>query len=103
MTDRDIALFLGEHDKAPSKVRIGEVAKSEIVAVGPDTDAEEVSRRMQEAQVRRILVTEGDRLVGIISTADLARASSKSSRDEMGEKVERVMEKVSEPSGRPRA
>jgi len=103
VTDRDIALYLGENDKSPSKVRVGEVMTRDVVAVEPDADAEEVSRRMQDAQVRRILVTEAGRLIGVISTADLARASSASNRDEMGEKVERVMESVSEPSGRPRS
>jgi CBS domain-containing protein len=60
---------------------------------------------MQEAQVRRILVVEGGRLLGVISTADLARASTQSTKDRVGEEVEKVMEKVSEDtgSGRPRA
>ena len=45
---------------------------------------------MEEAQVRRILVTEGDRLVGVIATADLARETKK-------KEVGRIMERISEP------
>lgn len=104
VTDRDIALHLGANDCRPSEVRVSDVMTTELVSVGPDADIREVSRKMQEAQVRRVLVTEGGSLLGVISTADLARASAHSSRDEMGEEVEKVMEKVSEDtSSRPRA
>jgi len=103
VTDRDIALYLGEKDRRPSEVRASEVMTTDLVSVSPDADIHEVSRKMQEAQVRRVLVTEGKRLIGVISTADLARASAKSDRDKVGEEVERVMEKVSEDTGSHRA
>jgi len=99
VTDRDIALALGERDERPSAVRVSEVMKTNIVSCEPDADLREVSRKMQEAQVRRILVVEGGRLLGVISTADLARASTQSGKDRVGEEVERVMEKVSEDTG----
>ncbi len=51
--------------------------------------------------MRRVLVVEGNRLVGIISTADLARASARK-EGRLGEEVETVMEKVSEETGRAR-
>ena len=104
-TDRDIALALGERDEKPSAVRVSEVMTTKIVWCEPDSDVHEVSRKMQEAQVRRILVVEGGRLLGVISTADLARASTQSGKDRVGEEVEKVMEKVSEDTGsrRPRA
>jgi len=97
VTDRDIALYLGENDERPSKVRVSEVMTTAIVSCEPDSEIHEVSRRMQEAQVRRVLITEGGKLRGVISTADLARAaSSRTDKDRMGNEVERVMEKVSE-------
>ena len=103
VTDRDIALYLGTNDSRPSEVRVSEAMTRDLVSVTPDADIKEVSRQMQEAQVRRVLVTEGTRLAGVISTADLARASAHSRSDKMGEEVERVMEKVSEDTGsRPR-
>jgi len=97
VTDRDIALHLGETDQAPSEIQVSEVMTTNIVACEPDAEVHEVSRKMQEAQVRRVLITEGGRLKGVISTADLARASSaRSDKDQVGNEVERVMEKVSE-------
>jgi CBS domain-containing protein len=104
VTDRDVALYLGKKDVRPSDATASDVMTTDIVAVEPDADVHEVSRKMQQAQVRRVLVTEGKRLLGVVSTADLARASSRSSTDRVGEEVERVMEKVSEDTGsRPRS
>ena len=102
VTDRDIALGLGERNARPSDIKVGEIMSRDVVAVSPDADHTEVSRMMQEAQVRRVLVAEDRRLVGIISTADLARASARKD-DQLGEEVESVMEKVSEDTGRARA
>ena len=103
VTDRDIALHLGEKDRRPSEIRASDVMTTSIVSVGPDADIHEVSKKMQEAQVRRVLVTEGKRLLGVIATADLARASTRSDHDRVGEEVEKVMEKVSEDTGKHRA
>jgi CBS domain-containing protein len=104
VTDRDVALYLGKKNVRPSDARASQVMTTDIVSVGPDADVHDVSRKMQQSQVRRVLVTEGKRLLGVVATADLARASSRSSTDKVGEEVERVMEKVSEDTGsRPRS
>jgi CBS domain-containing protein len=103
VTDRDIALALGERDEKPSAVRASEVMTTDIVSCEPDSDIHEVSRKMQEAQVRRILIVDGSRLLGVVSTADLARASTQSGKDRVGEEVEKVMERVSEDTGSQRS
>jgi CBS domain-containing protein len=100
VTDRDIALYLGERDAKPSQVPVGDVMTTQVISAEPQADLSEISRKMQKAQVRRILVVENGRLRGVISTADLARASSHSGRDRVGEEVERVIEQVSEEKPR---
>ena len=90
VTDRDIALHLGETDQNPSSVRVKDVMTTTIVRVSPEDDMSDVSRKMEESQIRRILVCDGDRLVGVIATADLAREGKK-------KEIGRVMEKISEP------
>jgi len=91
LTDRDIALHLGENDAKPSEVRIEDAMISEVVTCEPDAEVSEVSRKMEQTQIRRILVCEDRRLVGVISTSDLARETS-------GGEIGRVIEKISEPS-----
>ena len=97
VTDRDIALFLGFKDAKPSEVRIREVMSTNVVSASPEDDLRDVTRKMEEAQVRRVLVVEDGRLRGVISTADVARASSRSGKENLEKEVGRVMEKVSEP------
>ena len=97
VTDRDIALFLGFKDAKPSEVRIREVMSTDVVSASPEDDLGDVTRKMEEAQVRRVLVVEDGRLRGVISTADVAQASSRSGKENLEKEVGRVMEKVSEP------
>ena len=42
--------------------------------VAPDDDVREAARQMLYADVHRLFVTEGDRLIGVISTTDIVRA-----------------------------
>jgi CBS domain-containing protein len=90
VTDRDIALYLGEEDRKPSEVLVEDVMTTDIVSCEPGADVADVSRKMARAQVRRILVVENGRLRGVIAMADLARLTSPG---EAG----RVIEKISEP------
>ena len=96
VTDRDIALHLGATDARASAVKVQDVMSTSLVSCAPDDDAHEVSRRMQAAQVRRVLVLEGRRLVGVISTADLARATGYGLG--IGEEVKQVVVEVSRPT-----
>jgi CBS domain-containing protein len=54
---------------------VGEVMERDLkaVAISPDADALGALGKMQHGGVTRLLVTEGDRLVGIISLSDLLR------------------------------
>lgn len=51
-----------------------EIMTRAVFSVSPETDVEEVARRMLEAEVHRALVLEDDRLVGVLSTLDILRA-----------------------------
>lgn len=52
---------------------VAEVMRHDLgkVSIGPDADALDALRKMQQAGVSRLLVTERDRLVGIIGLRDL--------------------------------
>jgi CBS domain-containing protein len=83
VTDRDIALRIGEGEDGSAQVRGGQ----EVVTIGADDSLEEVLRTMADHQVRRLPVIDGHDLVGMISQADIAR----NCRDEtMGALVEAV-------------
>lgn len=53
---------------------VAEVMTRRVVAVRPSASVEEAARTMLAHDVHRILVMEGDRLQGILSSTDLMRA-----------------------------
>lgn len=54
--------------------KIGEIMSREVFAVRPDEPLDRVVALMEQHRVKRIPVVDGDRLVGILSRADLLRA-----------------------------
>jgi CBS domain-containing protein len=72
VTDRDIAVrHVAEGHGDGCKVSEA-MSKKTLVTASPDEDIDSVMRKMQERQVRRIPVVEGEKLVGIIAQADVA-------------------------------
>src|SRR5215216_333897 len=55
----------------PNSVRVEDIATRDLVTIGPDQDVNEARQLMDQHELDRILVVEGDRLVGIISEADI--------------------------------
>lgn len=47
--------------------------KGDLVTVAPDTELREAAQLMHEREVHRVLVVEGDRLVGILTRGDIIR------------------------------
>ncbi len=71
VTDRDIIARVVAEGRDPNSLTVDDVATRDLVTIGPDQDVEEAQRLMDQHQLDRILVVEGDRLVGIISEADI--------------------------------
>ena len=71
VTDRDIIAHVVAEGRDPTTMTVDEIASQELVTIGPDEDINEARRLMDRHQLDRILVLEGDRLVGIISEADI--------------------------------
>jgi signal-transduction protein with cAMP-binding, CBS, and nucleotidyltransferase domain len=71
VTDRDIIAHVVAEGRDPTKMTVDEIASQQLVTIGPDEDISEARRLMDEHQLDRIVVVEDDRLVGIISEADI--------------------------------
>jgi CBS domain-containing protein len=54
--------------------KIGEVMTPDVATVTEDTPVDEIVRLMERSRIKRVPVLRGDRLVGIVSRADLVRA-----------------------------
>jgi CBS domain-containing protein len=58
---------LGGHD-------VSEVMSRSIRALSPDTPVDEAAEYLREDGIHRVLIMDGDRLIGIVSTSDIANA-----------------------------
>jgi CBS domain-containing protein len=71
VTDRDIIAHVVAEGRDPNSVTVDDIATHELVTIGPDQDVDDARELMVQHELDRILVVEGDRLVGIISEADI--------------------------------
>jgi CBS domain-containing protein len=71
ITDRDIVLRCLAEGKDPATMKARELA-GHLHCVRADDDMDTVLRKMEQHQIRRIPVIDGERLVGVISEVDLA-------------------------------
>lgn len=72
ITDRDIVVKCIAQDGDPRKMTARDLATGTPIWVDVEADADEVIRVMSESKIRRVPVMENQRLVGMISEADLA-------------------------------
>lgn len=89
ITDRDIVLKVVAEGRDPKTTKLNEVMTTDVVTCAPDGDIEDTLNLMEDHQVRRIPVVEGNRLVGIISQADVA------TRLEQPDKTAEMVEEIS--------
>ena len=74
VTDRDIVVRAVAKGKDLTGMPASEVSSRELLTVSPDDDLSDALKIMAQHQVRRLAVTsEDDRLVGVVSQADVAR------------------------------
>lgn len=89
VTDRDIVVRGVARGSGPD-TPVRDVMTPDPVCVAPDSDVEAAAELMQEKQIRRLYVTEGDKLVGIVAMADVARQGA----DKLsGETIEAISKK----------
>ena len=72
VTDRDIVLRCVAAEEDPADTPVREIMSRNCAVVSPEDDAREASRMMAAAQVRRLPVTDGNQVVGMVSLGDLA-------------------------------
>jgi len=74
LTDRDIVVGCIAEGGDPATVVASKFATGKPVTIGADDSADEILRTMAKHQVRRLPVIDGQRLVGMVAQADVARA-----------------------------
>lgn len=71
VTDRDLALRVLARGLDPTTTLVGEVMSSPVAVLSLSDSQSDAIRLMQERNIRRIPLVEGDRLAGIVTLDDL--------------------------------
>ena len=87
VTDRDIVVRGIAAGADPRTQRASKVMSSDPVTVGPDDDVTDAEKKMADRQIRRLPVVEGGKLVGLIVTAQIARAGNER---KLGETIKEI-------------
>jgi CBS domain-containing protein len=88
VTDRDIVVRAVAKGKNPDGMPVREIFSREVVTVGPDDNLSDALQLMASHQVRRLPVVDQDnRLIGIVSQADVALEAKE---EDVGEMVEEI-------------
>jgi CBS domain-containing protein len=91
LTDRDITVRATAEGRDPRATKVHEVMTAEVVYAFEDQDIKEVARRMEEHQIRRLVVlNRAKQLVGIVSLGDLAVHTGDARQ--AGQTLERISE-----------
>jgi len=72
ITDRDIAIAVAADSRDPKTTFAYEITTADPIEINADADVNSALRIMNRARIRRLPVTENGKLVGLLSSADLA-------------------------------
>ncbi len=93
ITDRDITIRVTAAGLNPHETTVQDFMSPNPVSLSPGDNLEKARDLMAEKQIRRLLVTDGDELVGIVSLGDVAVKDKQE-----GDKIGQVLEEISEPT-----
>lgn len=80
-TERDLIRRVLAENKDPKTLKISEVMTSPVISISLKEDVVDAAQLMRINGIRRLAVMEGNRLVGIITTNDLAKNMKRAVQD----------------------
>ena len=76
LTERDLLERVLEKCKNPKETGVSEIMTRRVIVGKPDMELVEATRLMFENKVKKLPIVEGNRLVGLVTLTDIARATS---------------------------
>lgn len=103
ITDRDICMACWSHSRGPQEIFVSEAMSRDVSSCSPEDTLAKAEELMRTRQVRRVPVLEaGDRLVGLVSLADIARKGARAggrpgAREIAPEEIAATLANICEP------
>lgn len=76
LTERDLLERVLEKCRNPKETKISEIMTKQVITGKPNMELNEATGLMFKNKVKKLPVIEGNRLVGIVTLTDIARATS---------------------------
>jgi signal-transduction protein with cAMP-binding, CBS, and nucleotidyltransferase domain len=73
ITERDFMEKIVAQGADPSKVTVGEIMTAPLATIDASASLVDAARKMVEKRVKRLVVTEHDNIIGIISQTDVVQ------------------------------
>ena len=73
LSERDYARKVILHGKSSHDIQVRDIMTGKIITVHPGQTVEECMALMTEKRIRHLPVTEGERLIGVLSIGDLVK------------------------------
>jgi signal-transduction protein with cAMP-binding, CBS, and nucleotidyltransferase domain len=71
ITERDIVRRVSALDLLPSKVQAGKAMTKPAVTIDPSDNITGAAKKMRELKIRRLIVVQGGKLMGIVTSNDI--------------------------------
>ena len=82
-SERDVVRRVVNQGLDPDRTPVGEVMTSQLVLGGPDEDYQSAMRKMDQANIRHLLVVDGVEMLSMISIRDLIRVDMQDKGEEI--------------------
>ncbi len=73
VTERDLVRKVCVKDTVSSKIPLADIMSSPVIFAEPDMLIETAVQRMFNSKIRRLVILENDKLVGMVTVSDLAK------------------------------
>ncbi len=87
-SERDVARRVVDRGLDPARTPVGDVMTTDLVVADPDEDYQSAMRKMDQANIRHLLVVSEGRILSMISIRDLMRVDI----DDKGEEIRYLRE-----------
>jgi CBS domain-containing protein len=79
ITERDVVQRVVAAKKLPREVRVSDVMSKPVITVGPEALVTDAAKVMMQNKIRRLVVADGVRILGIVTATDFAKMMYKKS------------------------